>query len=889
MAQKGVVSTKKDKIEDYPINVPDFEKDIFIENIQSLIPAGYSHIVQGSYSSNTDTFDLYFENAENGKKYIKIPSRIFMPSERKNIFPNFVLEVSTHTGKRFNYSKNSGYIINQNQMLYLIILHRLMQYDGRATIYAGLLRSDIMSLANCGEYNSYSSVNAKKKSANYISIISPWTSVAGKDKDGNEFIDLVMKDPIGEFLSNDDRKVSMSNKLLTAIFRDLPIQPASESMAAENGKFVVYPHDKMFYRCAGYTSAMKQYENESFPVIRSIYGRKSNLPSRLKTHVISDCYNFSDNDACLFYEDMNESLSSVDKTIKNAFIIFDDMNDSTGRLLCGEIEASETFSSNVIYKDEVIRERFETILIKEGEDVINSKGKFILGTNEEDEIIALYGFNTVKIISIEYTGYGNSCKIVARCSKQIGSSKALSTTGIKGMTKPKPDLGKVLVLDSQGLPILEEDGSVIGFDIDLVVGMNSVKGKSNTIFLARAGLSSYMGISDTPVLHSMNEDQINKEAAKIGKCLWIQKNGDEVVKKLVWFGIVQIRVNELSYMYNNVKPQKFMAESGRYLRNGGYEEVFKKIWDLGIDPDMKAIVIELQKILDDHKGFYAAPDDLPILTHDHLLYGYGSDKVKMFELSDCQNDMQPLLPYDSKMLDEEWNLGWYLDLRKLNKDFGLVRMPSAKLINTLTSVLPDGRMSYPMIFDYASRIVEICITIKEDKTYGDRDLPFLVDIKSGDLTKNAGQKLVPKYLDIVHGMIYKKKDFISSHTKLIDIFMKPQVLGIGMKQMTDSIIPQGTAVILDDHAYDKLAQKTGGFFEKNGYFNALCIRNPVIWISQVQSFKIINRETFEMQLLCNHNIKLSDYLVVRFNREIFFINPEDALVQQSDVDKMSYC
>jgi len=879
MVQKSLV-VKREKIEDYPIEVPDFGKDIPIDCVESLIPAGYSHLVKGEYSSNTNTFDLYFENAEKSKNYVKIPARIFMPSQMKNVFPNFVLEVSTHMSTPVDYGKYNQYIINQNQMLYLIILHRLMQYDGRPKVYTGLLRSDIISLANCGEYDSYSSYNAIKKSRNYLSVVSPWTSSVVKDSNGDEYTEFVMKKPIGDFISSD--KVSVTDNLLSAIFRDLPIQPASESMAAENAKFVVFPHEKELYRCAGYTTVMKQHNNEEFPVIRSIFPRKSNLPSRLKTHVISDCYNFRSSDACIFYEDMQDVDIAGDKTIKNAFVVFDEMNDSTGRLLCGEILASESFSDNIIYKDEVIRESFEILLVKEGEDVINSRGKFILGSNEDEEEIALYGFKTVKILSIEDAGYGNSRKIVARCSKQIGSAKALSTTGIKGMTKPKPDLGRVLVLDEEGLPILDSQNNAIGYDVDLVVGMNSVKAKSNTIFLARAALTSHMGISNSTLLHSMNEDQINLESAKVGKCLWVDEDGNQ---KHVWFGLAQIRVNELSYMYNNVKPQKFMAESGRYLRNGGYESVFKKIWETGVDPDMKSIILELQKILDDHAGYYSIEDDLPRLTPDHLLYGIGDNKVHMFELDDCQSDMQPLLPYsDNRMLDEEWNHGWYLDLRKLNPKLGLVRMPSAKLINTLSSPLPDGRMSYPMIFDYVSRIVEVCLTIKEDKTYGDRDLPFLVDIKSGDIMSKPTQKMIPKYLDIVHGMVYKKKDFVSSHTKLIDVLMKPEILGVGMKQVTDEILPQGTAVILDDYAYNKLAKHSGGFCEKHKYFNALCIRNPVIWISQVQSFKIWNKDMFEFYLLSVHGRTLKQHLSTKHNKEMFFINPADALIQQSDVD-----
>ncbi|RLA63771.1 MAG: hypothetical protein DRQ78_06595 [Epsilonproteobacteria bacterium] len=881
MSEGNSVVKKKDVIEHYPINViPDLDSNLNVDNVLSLVPAGYSHIVESTFDESTDSLDLFFSNAEKNNENVRIPARLFMPSERRNIFPKFVLEVSSLLGKQFDYNKYPHYILNQNQFLYAVILHRLMQFDGQNTPWVHLLRRDVTAIVSYGEYDSYSSYNAKKKSQNYIALVSPWTLTHKKDPDGTEYDSLQIKFPLGEFVSNDSKRVSINNNLLSSVFRDLPIQPASESMAAENAKFVMYPHGLEFYRCAGYTTTNITHLNKSVPVIRTIYPRMPNIPSRLKTHIISDCYNFQNSDMPIFKEDIySKATGDLDRTIKNAFVVFDDMNDATGRFVCGEIEASRKFSSNVIYKDEVIRERFEMIVVKEGENVIKTDNRFIIGMNDEDEEIALYNFNSVEIISIEDSGYGSSYKIIARCSKKIGSSKALSTTGLKGMTKPKPRLGSVQVLDKDMEPILDTNGNPFIKDVDLITGMNGVKAKANTIFLARAALASNLGISKKTILSTMNEKQINKEAKKIGKCLWIDNDGNE---KLVWFGVVQVRINELSYMFNNVKKQKFMAESGRYLRNGGYKKVFKKIWKLGVDPDMKELVLELQKILMDYKAHYHKKDDIPIITPDQLLYGKGPNKVKMFELEDCQTDMQPTFEYtDNKMLDEEWNRGWYLDLRPLNKTLGLVRMPSAKLINTLTSELPDGRWSYPVIFKMVSNIVEICLTVKDN---GYRDLPFLVDIKKGDRNYNPTQKHIARYLSMIHSMIYKNKDLVMSHNKLINVFMKPELFGVGMKQMSESRVPQGTGVIIDVRAYKKMLEKTGGFFDKHEYYNALCVRNPVVWQSQVQSIKIIGIEIFEMQLALEHNVILKDYLCLEFCREILLMNPEDILVQQSDCD-----
>lgn len=875
----GFVAKKIEKINDYPLDYVRFERDLTIENLESIVPIGYSSILSSSYNIDTDNLDLKFHNAEEGNDLISIPLRLLMPSERKNIFPLFLLEVSSLLSFKFDYDKNDGYIFNQNEILYMILLHRFMQFEGLNVHYTYLLRADIRALVKFGEYNNYSSYNAINKSLNYLSIVSPWTMSKGVSNNGEEYTDLTMTSPIGEYFSNDSKKIKIDDRFLNAIFRDLPIQPASESMASEGVKFVMHPYDKELYRCAGYTTTIKNTNGQDYASIETIFPRKPNLPSRIKTHIISDCYSFKHNDLPIFSEDIF-TVGGVDSdnTIKNAFVVFDEMNGDTGRLLCGEIEASKDFSDNIIYKDEVIRERFDKIFVKEGQSVSAVKGKFIIGCDEDGEDIALYGFKTVDIISIEDTGYGNSSKVIARCSKKIGSSKILSTTGLKGVTKPKPSLGYVTVLDMEGEEVTDAKGDSYLFAVDLVAGMNSVKAKSNTIFMARAALSNEMCISKNKILTSMDAEEINEEAFKIGKCKWIDADG---IEKLVWFGVIQVRVNELSYMYNNIKKQKFMAESGRYLRNGGYKEVFNKIWELGVDSEMKATVLELQKIVVDDKGFYAPIDNIPTLTPNDLLYGIGPDNTKMFELEDCQSDLQPLYHYTSKMLDEEWNEGWYLDLRPLNESLGLVRMPSAKLLNLLTKELPDGRISYPVIFRMVSNIVKICLTVKSN---GYRDLPFLVDIKKGDRSFNPSQKQVARYLMIIHGMIYKKKDLVLSQSKMIDVFMKPQMLGVGMKQMTDAMVPQGYAVIFDDRVFKRLSNNSGGFYEQHGYFNSLCIRNPVIWKNQVQSFKIMSKDMFEWHLMFKYNVVLSEYLCTKENRELFFINPEDALVQMSDVD-----
>ena len=861
---------KVEVISDYPVqDVPNLPNQIDVKNAVSILPNGFSHIVTATFNEDSGTLDLLFNNAEEGNNVVKISSRIFAPEINRNIFPNFVLEVSSKMSTYFDYSQYPFLILNQNQILWLIIKHRLMQYEGQNIHYTHLLRSDIAALASYAEYNRYSSRNAVLKSQHYYVIMSPWTEK--DDVEGG----LVILDPIGDYLSSEDKRVSIDKQMMDSIARDLPIQPASESMASKSAKFVMYPHEKSFYKCAGYSTMMSSKLGVKFPVIRTIYPNKPNIPARIKTHILADCFNFQDPSEAIFSEDVYKNESS-DTTMRNALVIFDEMNGSTGRLLCGEIEAAETLSKSIIYKEEIIKDQFKQIYVNEGENVLRTGNKFILGINGDDEEIAIYNAISVEVISIDDMGYGDNYRVVVRCDAEIGSSRILSTTGLKGVTKPKPTLGIVTPLNMDGNPYCDESGEELIYDVDLVCGMNSIKAKGNTVHLARAAFAHTLGLNKSEYLTSMNVDQINEVASNIGKCIWTDEFGNT---KLVWCGIIQIRVNELSYMFNNVKHQKFMAESGRYLRDNGYADVYEKIWELGVDPELKEVVVELYKILTDDTACYARLDGLPVFTPDQLAHGVGpgGNKTRIFDLSDCQFDLQPMYPYESKMLNEDYNKGWYLDLSY--RDGGYTRMPSAKLINLLTKELPDGSISYPVIFRNASTILRLCMEFQED---GSRNIGYLNE--RGHKRDYGSKSQIARYLQVISGMIYKHRDMTMSHSKLIDVFMKPQIVGVGMKQMTDAMVPENVVVILDDSTYRKLAKNSDGFFEEKGYFNALCIRNPVVWKSQTKAFAVWNYDTFKIHLFDECGVDIDEYLTRKYCGEVILLNPYDALAQMSDVD-----
>lgn len=820
-----------------PSHVPALSHEICVNDAaEVLIPKGFNDIV--SAKATFDGVKLSFNNAEKVNQDIVIPASIFSPETHGVLFPKFILQISTFMSKKVDYSQYPGLILNQNQLLYLILHHRFTQFSQNRVHYTYLLREDISHLNNYGEYVTNCTANSLKKTQNSCAILSPWTRYGSK---------IFLESPIGEHV----KPITYTHSELHAIFRDLDIQPSSESMASETSKVVVYPYEQALYSSAGFESKDGK--------IRSIFPAKSNLPARIKTHIISDAYKVRDQDKTIFTEDFIDSEGNNDGTLINAVVLFEEIDDE-GRFACGEIESSLDFASNDVYKDEVIRQKFEAILIKEGMTLRPTKNKFILGMNQEGEEVALYNFDSVDITKVIEIGMSGAYKIIAHCTRKIGSARIFSHTGLKGVTKVKPNLGHIEV---QGF-----DGDMVTMDVDLIAGPNSIKAKENTIFLAKAALSHLLGFSDSEYISSMDENEINSLVKLLPTVTYVDTDGN---RKEAHAGIIPVCVNELAYMFNNVKNQSFMAESGRFLKHGGHEDIFDHIWNTGLDPDKLKAVEELQRILCDDIGKYAIDEKIPVYTPKQL------KDHKIFSEDDLKTNMNPLIKYSSKMLDEEYNKGWYLDLRYRNG--GLLRMPSAKLINLFVSQLPNGSWVYPRLFQLSCNIVGTCI-IPDSKT-GRFNIGFLNDKNTprevNSFEIKSTKSLSDQYLQTIRGILH-------SRLNIAQTLSKPKITGIGMKQMTDSLVPIGTVVILDNHAYEKLAKKGGEFYEETGYFRALCIRNPVVWKSQIQSLQVWNSEMFSDYLRIEYGVDIKEYISIKHCKELLFMNPDDAILQQSDVD-----
>lgn len=885
------------------------------EAVYSLIPMSFSDMVD--VKSNNDGLVLTLLKAEDHSKEVIIPRYLFNPECRDMVFPKIILQLSTLSESPVDYfNEYSHMILNQNQLTYLALHHRFSMLRDNNIHYSYLVSQDINNISDLGKNCNYSAYNAKKKNDYSCKLLDVWERDSTSLDDGLSYKGILrgnsfVQRPVGELVVD----TQFTKDELIRISRDLPLQASSESMASENSTFVIHPHDKVLYRGCGYgvfqATCPKLKEEQllnlqrlksegklvpanfktdgKYQYMKTLFdATKANVPARFKSHLVSDSYSVLQPSTAIFKQDVLNGIQ-MDATKLDALVVFESMDEDSKRFVCGEIEASNKFASKLVYKDEIVKAVFKEVFVKEG-DVLKGDDAMhaVFGIDDEDRQVARDGFKKVSIISVEETGIGGGYKIVARCERQIGSGRLISMTGLKAVTKPKPSLGRISI----PLP----DGNIREMNVDMITGMNAIKAGTNTIVLAKAALMHRLGYSDTDLLDSLDEVEINRIADQFQTATWTDQYG---VVKEVLCGIVQIQVSELSYMFNNVKPQSFMAEAGRFLYNGGMKDLFEHIWEHNVAIEDREVIDELQKIKMDTVGRYVLDDDIPVYSAE------GLRKLGIYDPSDLKFEKRPLFKHTSKLLDEDYNKGFYLDLRyrtelinpiptgpdgkpsmSLNealevypsREGPIVRFPSAKLLNYLSGKTPNGDWIYPQLLVSVSNCLQCLLVPNEMGLY---NIGFLNNRRGG-----SNKYRVENYYDQIHRVLHSERNMAS-------MLLKPRVLGVGMKQMADSLVPKGVVVISDPKTYSKLAAEAGYEWCQESaregnptidHFNAMCIRNPVIWESQAQAFSVWSKEHFRAHLLEVHGIELRDYLVTKYCRELLLMNPDDCLFQQSDVD-----
>ena len=235
------------------------------------------------------------------------------------------------------FGSESFLILNQNQILFTIIQHRATFFLNYTNQWIGLLNKDISNLRRYVDFNSPVSYNAKMKALHTYVVIEAFdkkTSIQRLDwlRPFN-VIGSGTSYPIGELILRHPDKES-----LKSVMSDVKMHPGSESMLESGSKIVIFNGNSLF-KTPGY---FYNQRNDEPPYVGTVFPLKQNIPSRLKTHVLGDCFEvlnpvkkpIFDQD----YIEVDGVVQAKDNGLIGAVIVFDDMELDTGRLMFGEIE-----------------------------------------------------------------------------------------------------------------------------------------------------------------------------------------------------------------------------------------------------------------------------------------------------------------------------------------------------------------------------------------------------------------------------------------------------------------------------------------------------------------------------------------------------------------------
>jgi hypothetical protein len=676
--------------------VPFIPENLDASEIDLLIPKGFESLFKWELKMQTFlVLSLFNSDQENTE--IEISASIYNPKASKTQFPKFLFEISSFkSSKKIDYfSTNSNCILNQNQLLYMLLQHRLYMFSEYAKsdqkAFGYLLSGDIGALQAFMDYNTPKAYNAFKKVSNTFVILSPW------DRLNSTQLKPVLLDThplrlLGEILRQNAYKPS--SETCRMVIKDLPVHPSSESSFSMTGKLVVHPYNPSnpLYRSPGYKETGKSFF--------SIFPPAQNIVARLKTHLISDAIALRNPATsviaqdCL-YDPTTDSYVSRDDCLSESVVVFCRMS-SHGRFLAGEIEASPKYVSQQIMQSVSITDMFNEINLKIGESVHCPSGKFVVGVDVQDKPIEVKNINEIKLESLTHSGTLGARKLRLLLTKTAGNARIDSNTGLKGVTKCKPNLGFIEFLE----------GSYPSLTPDLAVGANAIKAKVNTIVLAGATLAVKMGTykpkNKWGILDANNVEMVNAAFKSLPKFRYVDEFGLETE---VFIGLVYTRFTELAQTYGKAKPMSFMFETGRFLAQNGNKALQKHIWDKYVSETDKKCVDELMKIKTDLTGSLFPTDKLPMYSAKSVTKG------SVFSQQDLIETAISTFKSTSKLLDPEWNPnGFLLSFKGMNyNNAPVIRVPSAQTLNMFVNQLPDKTWTYHQVIIRISNILKYCM------------------------------------------------------------------------------------------------------------------------------------------------------------------------------------
>ena len=762
--------------------VPTISPKLTPSTLMSIIPKGYDNEVQLQLLN--DVLIIRVLNTDTENTEVAIDATLYNPEEAGTRFPLFLFEKSTlATHKGINYSgKDNNCILNHNQLLYMILQHRFSFFKEKAKqdqkSFGNLLVGDIQAFKTFIEYVTPKAYNAINKVNNSVVILSPW------DYNTSTYDNPVLKSTpgsdkglIGEILRL--KLYKPNDTSLLTILKDLHIHPSSETSFSNSGKLVVkgYEDNNSLYRSTGYSENKQGFT--------SIFPPAQNIVARCKTHLISDALELVNpatpviGQECLYNKEKN-IYEAKDNCMSEAIIVFSHINKETNRLVAGEIEASKSFVTQEVYTEGSVIEVFDSIFISKGqvltsdsdygiinnkfnsekvlttsessvileedkEEVLTSDSKcdtinvrktkynipegIVIGLTISGEPVIINNTSEVKCLSINSVGFQGALKIRLRIKKQAGNARIDSSTGIKGVTKCKPNLGFIEI----GNKIIKPD---------LIVGMNTTKAKENTIVLAGACLAVKLGYykpnNHWGILNSLDEKMVNEAFNSLPEFKFINEFGKE---EKVYIGIVYPRFTELAKTYGNkLKPLSFSFETGRFLAQNGNKSLQEFIWQNYVPSITIDCVQEFTKILNN-----IIDDDIPVISAKSITSG------KVFEESDLIESQRQQFEIHSKIFDEEFNPnGFAISFKGCSQNHTpVIRFPSSKVLKTLVSQTPDK------IITYQTLIVRICNIIKycmRDSTTGKPRYSWVYDPLNASSSRYTEEKA---YLNEVHKLLFQ--------------------------------------------------------------------------------------------------------------------------------------
>ena len=784
--------------------------------LDMIVPKGFEHFIQ----SFTDGFDIHLQLLDEKvyNRKVEIKNKVFDLDTNNLFYPQFL----------FTDLKSKEFVLNQNQVLHLMLLHRFNQFKTMDRPFLNLITRDIETIVRYVRYDSPKSYNDKFK-------VSKGTVIMYYPKMNNLITDFPKM-----FATN-----SMDEAKWKTFLSTHNLALSSVGSMSKTNTVVLKQEGAQIYRSPAYFETKEGFY--------SIFKSSQNVPARYQSHVINSAYQVYDYNKSVMQQDnlvVNGKLVPKDKTLKEVVVVFHPFDGD--RFIAGEGEISRELAQTLIQVSVNIEDCFLDLKVEEGKtyDASNVKD-YVLGTNLLDEEVTVSDFKEFTVNSIKSTGINGSVRLNITGIKQAGNARIVSNTGLKSVTKVVPSLGTI-VFDTKPEVIVDDsvdafaDGlqkSIDTFSLgvatqpkelspseiiqkrypcidintleqypgkeldiqdtntltvlpDLIIGMNSTKGKSNTIVLAQACLAVKLGYyvpkekhGFKGLLDTLNEKEINEAAKSLPNFTYTDKYGKEVK---VHVGLAYVQFTELCSTYTKFKDQSFSFESGRVLAtdNEDSKRLFEYIWSNYLEQDKLEASKELFKIyMSASTSIFNNDDNLPVYNL--------KDINEIFTQKDLVLTTVNQFPSDSLLLDEDWNKGFFVDLSKY-ENAPVIRIPSAKTLKLFSGVLKNGDTIYHTNLVNVSKIISGCL---KTETGAFR----LNTVYAKDKSRDTPALAFNRYMANIKATLFSSED---ESQRLVQSYIKPKIPGTSFKQVVEKLLPDNVVLFCCNKTYNKIKKES---------------------------------------------------------------------------------